>query len=577
MQPAITTTGRRFPKLAVAVVLLTQSLHAFAQATTDTDGDGIADTVDNCPLTANANQRDTDGDGLGSLCDADLNNDGVVNLQDYGLFRQRFGTADPNADFNGSGLVTNSDFGIFRSLLNAPQINPIPDSSNSAYAYEVSVPLSIRGDGGAFTISATVADATVADAVIDVPSRTLLLRPNARGQTAVKVEVRDSRYVDATSFNFTVQDVTRTTQVVSAVAGTEAVVLTNHGPTVTDFDLTHNGHLAFSSMDKLLETIRALPDAISAEPLPRKIWRFVRDSTYHFRTMSFEQWLLASGPTLNSFGFGLCSNVASVVVQIAQAAGFEARARNLNGHVVPEIRVAGAWQMYDPDLSVYYYKADGAVAGVDELIADPSLISSPINPIFSPGVNDVVYSQTIADIYGSTDYFFALDYLPTNSLLNGRITLPAGGRLIYPGVWSPPPVAYDDYFIVAYPVEQFRQARLELPAGFLGSLPIPWVLADVQGTGRVRIGEVEYDAGSTLLRDYFAGATAAVTSVDVIDNPSGLALIMLINPLWYDMRVDNNVLLTGKDVWAVSAGSYALEPANRPPPEVPATLRKPRE
>lgn len=570
-------TGRRFTEFAAAVLLLTQSLHAIAQVTTDTDGDGVADTLDNCPLTANANQRDTDGDGLGSLCDADLNNDGVVNLQDYGLFHQRFGTANPDADFNGSGLVTNSDFAIFRSLLNAPQINPIPDATNSAYAYEVSVPLSIRGDDGAVTIAATVDDAAVADAVVDDSSRMLLLRPKARGQTTVRVEVRDSRYVDATSFRFTVQDVTRTAQVVSAVPGTEAVLLTNQGPTATDFDLAHNGHLAFSSMDKLLETIGALPDAISAEPLPRKIWRFVRDSTYHFPTVSFEQWLLASGPTLNSFGFGLCSNVASVVVQIAQAAGFEARARSLNGHVVPEIRVAGAWQMYDPDLSVYYYKPDGTVAGVDELIADPSLISSPINPIFSPGMNDVVYSKTIADIYGSTDYFFALDYLPTYSLLNGRIALPAGGRLIYPGVWIPPPVAYDDYYTVAYPVDQFRQARLELPAGYTGSIPVPWVLADVQGTGRVRIAGVEFDAGSTPLREYLAGSSAAVTSLEVIDNATDLALIMLINPLWYDMVESNSVLLTGKDVWAVTVGSYALDPANRPPPEVPAALRKPQE
>ena len=564
--------------LAVAVVLLTQSLHAFAQATADTDDDGIADGVDNCPLTANANQRDTDGDGLGSLCDADLDNDGVVNLRDYGMFRQRFGTADPDADFNGSGLVTNSDFAIFRSLLNAPQINPIPDSRNSAYDYAVSVPFSLRGDGGEpFTIAATVEDATVADVVVDVPSLTLILTPRARGVTSVRVEVRGSRYVDATSFTFTVQDVSRTEQVVSPVAGTEAVVLTNQGVTATDFDLTHNGHLAFSSMEKLLASVRALPDAINAEPLPRKIWRFVRDNTYHFPTVSFEQWLLASGPTLNSFGFGLCSNVASVVVQIAQAAGYQARARSLNGHVVPEILVAGAWQMYDPDLSVYYYKADGTVAGVDELIADPSLISAPINPIFGPGMNDVVYSQTIADIYASTDYFFVLDYLPAYALLNSRMTLPAGGRLIYPGVWSAQPVAYDDYFITPYPVDQFRQARLELPAGYLGSMPVPWVLADVQGTGRVRIAGVQFDAGSTPLRDFLVGSSTAVTSLDVIDNPSGLALIMLINPLWYDVREDNSVVLTGKDVWAVSAASYALDPANRPPPEVPVTLRKPRE
>jgi hypothetical protein len=35
----------------------------------DTDGDGIADAVDNCPVVANADQKDTDGDGDGDACD----------------------------------------------------------------------------------------------------------------------------------------------------------------------------------------------------------------------------------------------------------------------------------------------------------------------------------------------------------------------------------------------------------------------------------------------------------------------------------------------------------------------------
>lgn len=37
----------------------------------DTDGDGIFDTADNCPLTPNPNQADVDGDGVGTLCDCD--------------------------------------------------------------------------------------------------------------------------------------------------------------------------------------------------------------------------------------------------------------------------------------------------------------------------------------------------------------------------------------------------------------------------------------------------------------------------------------------------------------------------
>lgn len=54
--------------------------------TVDTDGDGVVDDVDNCPMVANADQRDHDADGRGDACDvcphladdgADQDGDGV--------------------------------------------------------------------------------------------------------------------------------------------------------------------------------------------------------------------------------------------------------------------------------------------------------------------------------------------------------------------------------------------------------------------------------------------------------------------------------------------------------------------
>jgi hypothetical protein len=44
-------------------------IDAFVPASSDSDGDGIDDGLDNCPTVANATQYDGDGDGIGALCD----------------------------------------------------------------------------------------------------------------------------------------------------------------------------------------------------------------------------------------------------------------------------------------------------------------------------------------------------------------------------------------------------------------------------------------------------------------------------------------------------------------------------
>lgn len=53
-----------------------------AKTTSDIDGDGIADSVDNCPNSVNPGQADFDEDGLGNICDSDDDNDGVADNQD---------------------------------------------------------------------------------------------------------------------------------------------------------------------------------------------------------------------------------------------------------------------------------------------------------------------------------------------------------------------------------------------------------------------------------------------------------------------------------------------------------------
>ena len=121
MLPAVLPTGNHIIKLSIV-----DASTVIGEATVnisvvpDSDGDGVMDTHDNCTLVANADQRDTDKDGYGNICDADLDQSGFVNIKDLALFKQVFGTENPDADFDGSGFVNIKDLAILKSLFGKP-------------------------------------------------------------------------------------------------------------------------------------------------------------------------------------------------------------------------------------------------------------------------------------------------------------------------------------------------------------------------------------------------------------------------------------------------------------------------
>ena len=83
----------------------------------DTDNDGIADNLDNCPLIANPNQADTDNDGLGDACDAvdDSNNnvgdDTVATSTDDGSGDDATGEDNSGDDSGNDGNATSTNDG----------------------------------------------------------------------------------------------------------------------------------------------------------------------------------------------------------------------------------------------------------------------------------------------------------------------------------------------------------------------------------------------------------------------------------------------------------------------------------
>jgi len=76
----------------------------------DVDSDTILDLEDNCPFDANTDQSDIDGDGLGDVCDADMDNDGLNNTDETSQ-----GTDPTIPDSDGDGLSDGDEVFIYGS------------------------------------------------------------------------------------------------------------------------------------------------------------------------------------------------------------------------------------------------------------------------------------------------------------------------------------------------------------------------------------------------------------------------------------------------------------------------------
>jgi len=140
----------------------------------DTDGDGIDDSYDNCPLIANPNQLDTNHNGIGDVCDADMDGDGIPDkklVSAVGVYPELFATIPVTQGGDNCPLVPNHDQLDSWNALVGDACNPHP-----CFVVDRNQPDDCLDPLGSFAVNAGV------EASIDVGSQLVLpLWANRKG------------------------------------------------------------------------------------------------------------------------------------------------------------------------------------------------------------------------------------------------------------------------------------------------------------------------------------------------------------------------------------------------------------
>ena len=106
------------------------------------------------------------------------------------------------------------------------------------------------------------------------------------------------------------------------------------------------------------------------------VWRYVRRTMYHYpmRNENHEDQFDAA-KLINVYGYSFCTQQAVTAAAVARAAGLEARVIGVPGHGMYEVFYDDRWHAFCTTAGFYVRTraADGHVASMDELKADPTL------------------------------------------------------------------------------------------------------------------------------------------------------------------------------------------------------------
>jgi len=447
-----------------------------------------------------------------------------------------------------------------------PSLAPIAAQDNSPDTYPTVVPLTLSGQTGDVVWTITTSDPRVADAAVDPTAPAVLLSPQALGSATVTVTATDAVSSASTSFSYSVRSQSSVRTLVASAPQSQAILLQNTSQTTVSLWLDVNGRLYPGSIARIADNIRAMPDESPGETFEHKAWRSLSMNTWRGFTLTDAEWIHDPTVLVNSLGFEYCDDVAAALAVLVRSAGGTARVWTLNGHVVPEVLIGGRWRLYDADQGVIYHDTDGSEVGLAELVANPSLVTSP--PVIEQinklgGANP--YSEEVAEIFSSSGDNELLD---TNEGDIGfsymQLTVPPGGQMLLGGKWSTGIVDG----VTGSDIHVRAEAQLTIPAGWTGELPSALVLIDASGSGQLDIEGAKYEIGSADLEARLRNFEISQRWKSVTRADGPIVLTFLYSAVAARLLATNELTLTGFNTGAITTQLVSLPSDNQlePPP-----------
>ena len=187
----------------------------------------------------------------------------------------------------------------------------------------------------------------------------------------------------------------------NSTAGATITIRNNSGSTVSMpwiSDSTAMPPLAKHSIVSFLRT-----NTSTDEEFAVAAWHYVMNQTtgHCSAGSAFDRGGSAADPMRIFFGYGIgcCDQQSELLAWLWDAAAYPTRVAIMDFHTVPEIYFSGAWHLLDPNHQVIYHNADGTIASVSQVLADPTIVA---NTADANGNDPIGWSaETMAELYAA--------------------------------------------------------------------------------------------------------------------------------------------------------------------------------